>query len=148
MFPDKSQTRIKSAENPCAKRPKNKPEISFLNYLKIYKKCGIIKLMKYAQKVDYTLLTGPRKEVITVSGKEINELIQTGEFAKIDPAEAPVKELISEPELPEELLEAAEAHADKQLDDIREEKHKRKKALIKLGIMLAPTAIVLIFASI
>lgn len=99
--------------------------------------------------MNYTLLAEtPESEVITVSGKEINELIQTGEFAKIDPAEAPVKELISEPEQPEELLEVAEAHADKQLDDIREEKHKRKKALIKLGIMLAPTAIVLIFASI
>ena len=83
-----------------------------------------------------------------MSGKEINELIQTGELAKIDSSAELVNEAVKEPEVPEELLEAAEAHADKQLDDIREEKHKRKKALIKLGIMLAPTAIVLIFASI
>ena len=83
-----------------------------------------------------------------MSEKEINELIQTGEFAKIDPSAELVNEAVKEPEAPEELLEAAEAHADKQLEDLKDEKNKRKKMLIKFGVMGMLAAIIMVFASI
>ena len=83
-----------------------------------------------------------------MSEQEINELIQTGEFAKIDPSAELVNEAVKEPEAPEELLEAAEAHADKQLEDLKDEKNKRKKMLIKFGVMGMLAAIIMVFASI
>ena len=77
-------------------------------------------------------------------GKEINELIQTGELAKADlPAEA-----VKEAEVSEELLEAAEAHANKQIADIKEENRKRKRNLIKLGAMTLLSVIIFIFTTI
>ena len=79
-----------------------------------------------------------------MSGKEINELIRTGELAKADPAAEPV----IEPEISEELMQAAEAHADQQLEEIKEEHNKRKKMLIKFGIMGMLTAVIMIFATI
>ena len=85
-----------------------------------------------------------KSEVSTVSGKEINELIQTGELAKADlPAEA-----VKEAEVSEELLEAAEAHANKQIADIKEENRKRKRNLIKLGAMTLLSVIIFIFTTI
>lgn len=79
-----------------------------------------------------------------MSGKEINELIQTGELAKADlPAEA-----VKEAEVSEELLEAAEAHANKQIADIKEENRKRKRNLIKLGAMTLLSVIIFIFTTI
>ena len=79
-----------------------------------------------------------------MSGKEINELIQTGELAKADlPAEA-----VKEAEVSEELLEAAEAHANKQIADIKEENRKRKRKLIKLGAMTLLSVIIFIFTTI
>ena len=87
----------------------------------------------------------PRKsEVRTVSGKELNELIQTGELAKVDPAAEPIKES----EVSEELLEAAEAHAEKQIADLKEENQKRKRSLIKLGIMTLLSVIIFVFTTI
>ena len=85
-----------------------------------------------------------KSEVSTVSGKEINELIQTGELAKADlPAEA-----VKEAEVSEELMEAAEAHANKQIADIKEENRKRKRNLIKLGAMTLLSVIIFIFTTI
>ena len=87
----------------------------------------------------------PRKsEVITVSGKEINELIQTGEFAKIDPSAEPIKE----PELPEDVREASEPDPDDQPEDQNDDRNKRKKMLIKFGAMGALAVVALIFATI
>ena len=79
-----------------------------------------------------------------MSEKEINELIQTGELAKVDPAAEPIKE----PEVSEELLEAAEAHADQQLEELKEEQKRRKKMLIKFGAMGLLSVVIMVFATI
>ncbi|SDB41285.1 hypothetical protein SAMN02910317_02070 [Ruminococcaceae bacterium FB2012] len=69
-----------------------------------------------------------------MSEKEINDLIQTGELAKQD--------------IDDELMEAAEAHAEAQVANLEEEKKKRKKTLIKLGAMLTLTVLILVFTTI
>lgn len=74
-----------------------------------------------------------KSEVSTVSEKEINDLIQTGELAKQD--------------IDDELMKAAEAHAEAQVADLEEEKRKRKKTLIKLGAMLTLTVLILVFTT-
>ena len=75
-----------------------------------------------------------KSEVSTVSEKEINDLIQTGELAKQD--------------IDDELMKAAESHAEAQVADLEEEKKKRKKTLIKLGAMLTLTVLILVFTTI
>ena len=68
-----------------------------------------------------------------MSGMEISNLIQTGELAKDEVADKLVKE--------------AEAHAE-QIETIKEQKSKRKKALIKFGSMAVLAAVVVVFATI
>ena len=65
---------------------------------------------------------------------EISNLIQTGELAKDEVADKLVKE--------------AEAHAEEQIETIKEQKSKRKKALIKFGSMAVLAAVVVVFATI
>ena len=79
-----------------------------------------------------------------MSEKEINELIQTGELAKADPEAEPA----AEAEVSEELLEAAEAHAEQQIAELKEKSRKRKKSLIKLGAMTLLSVIIFIFTTI
>ena len=69
-----------------------------------------------------------------MSEKEINNLIQTGEIAKVGASD--------------KLMEAARSHADQQLEELREEHNKRKKSLIKLSVMGVLTVGILVFASI
>ena len=69
-----------------------------------------------------------------MSGMEISNLIQTGELAKDEVADKLVKE--------------AEAHAEEQIETIKEQKSKRKKALIKFGSMAVLAAVVVVFATI
>ena len=69
-----------------------------------------------------------------MSEKEIKNLIQTAETAK---------ENISD-----DLIQAAETHAERQVEELRDAQSKRKKALIKMGAMGTLTAIIMIFASI
>lgn len=65
---------------------------------------------------------------------EISNLIQTGELVKDEVADKLVKE--------------AEAHAEEQIETIKEQKSKRKKALIKFGSMAVLAAVVVVFATI
>lgn len=69
-----------------------------------------------------------------MSGMEISNLIQTGELAKDEVADKLVKE--------------AETHAEEQIETIKEQKSKRKKALIKFGSMAVLAAVVVVFATI
>lgn len=69
-----------------------------------------------------------------MSEKEINNLIQTGEIAKVGASD--------------KLMEAARSHADQQLEELREEHNKHKKSLIKLSVMGVLTVGILVFASI
>ncbi|MBR3668291.1 MAG: hypothetical protein IKN66_14260 [Ruminococcus sp.] len=79
-----------------------------------------------------------------MSEKEINELIQTGELAKADPEAEPA----AEAEVSAELMEAAQAHADQQIAELKEKSRKRKKSLIKLGAMTLLSVIIFIFTTI
>ena len=73
-----------------------------------------------------------------MSGKELNELIQTGELAK--------------GEIQAEQLKAAEEYAEEQLEeakeDAKEDRDRRRIALIKFGSMAVLAAAIVIFASI
>lgn len=73
-----------------------------------------------------------------MSGKELNELIQTGELAK--------------GEIRAEQLKAAEEYAEEQLEEAKEnakeDRDRRRIALIKFGSMAVLAAAIVIFASI
>jgi len=75
-----------------------------------------------------------KSEVSTVSEKEINGLIQTGEFAKGDILTG--------------AKTAAASDTKQQASDLVEENNKRKKRLIRLSILLAFVMLVLIFSTI
>lgn len=66
-------------------------------------------------------------------GKEINNLIRTGETA--------------EQAISAEAIKAAEAHAEKQIADLEQELEKRKRSMIKVAIMMVLAALILIFSS-
>lgn len=68
-----------------------------------------------------------------MSGKDVNDLIRKGEQAEIPISEA--------------LAKAAEDHAQQQLETVREEKNKRRRALIKFGSMSVLAAVILVFAT-
>ena len=72
--------------------------------------------------------------MITVSGKEINNLLVSGEAASNKSSE--------------DLINAAEAYADEQIMDLKEKQNDRKRALMKLGAMGVITVIILVFATI
>lgn len=67
-----------------------------------------------------------------MSGKDVNDLIRKGEQAEMPISEA--------------LAKAAEDHA-QQLETVREEKNKRRRALIKFGSMSVLAAVILVFAT-
>lgn len=68
-----------------------------------------------------------------MSGKDVNDLIRKGEQAEVPISEA--------------LAKAAEDHAQQQLETVREEKNKRRRALIKFGSMSVLAAVILVFAT-
>ena len=69
-----------------------------------------------------------------MSGNETNSDIRTGEPAT--------------QEISDELMKAAEIHAQQLISDMNEEKEKHRKALIRLGVMLSLVVLVLVFAAV
>lgn len=69
-----------------------------------------------------------------MSEKELNDLIHTGELAK--------------QEIFEKSAEAAAAVDEGSAEEIKAENEKRKRTLIKFGLMTVLAAIILVFASI